>query len=214
MLLHSVSSVSAETSFAIRPSTCSHSSVAGQELCYLCHQRAQCNVPVDVSAEREAAEKEEERLLQEYQHQHDLLALAREQAKRMKCRNYNQEIASFNFQSTEKRVGAAYTTCETSVYCAHIFNPKMQKVKNEKSSEFHVSYLLKTQSIGTSMPWWAPLPSALICVPAASTDPSQTPEAAGLLLQAGQAGGWQAGPAAGPPGTPGESAVGGAATAI
>ena len=40
-----------------RPSTCSHESTAGQELCYLCHQRALRNVPVDMSKEREALEK-------------------------------------------------------------------------------------------------------------------------------------------------------------
>ena len=47
-------------------SACGHPS-AGQELCYLCHQRARMNVPVSFTEERRRREEEEDRLLQQYQ---------------------------------------------------------------------------------------------------------------------------------------------------
>ncbi|WAR07950.1 CCD81-like protein [Mya arenaria] len=51
-------------------SMCGHSN-AGQELCYLCHQRARRNVPVSFTEERRRREEEEDRLLQQYQYMKD-----------------------------------------------------------------------------------------------------------------------------------------------
>ncbi|CAI8003534.1 Coiled-coil domain-containing protein 81, partial [Geodia barretti] len=79
-----------------RPSTCSHKSSAGQELCYLCHQRALLNIPVNLSKERAAKEKTYNDTLHEYQRRHELLAMARAQADRTKRRLQDQEMASFN----------------------------------------------------------------------------------------------------------------------
>ncbi len=56
-----------------RPDTagsCGHSN-AGQELCYLCHQRARRNVPVSFTEERRQREREEDKLLQQYQNMKD-----------------------------------------------------------------------------------------------------------------------------------------------
>ncbi len=92
-----------ERHFTIRPSTCSHSSQTGQELCYLCHQRALKNIPVDVSGERQDKERRQDQLLQEYQHQKDLIALAREQTVKMVNGGYNKEIASFNLEAAETK---------------------------------------------------------------------------------------------------------------
>lgn len=47
-------------------SACEHP-FAGQELCYLCHQRAKRNVPVSFAKELKRREEEEGRLLQQYQ---------------------------------------------------------------------------------------------------------------------------------------------------
>lgn len=49
---------------------CGHSN-AGQELCYLCHQRARRNIPVSFAEERKRREEEEDRLLQQYQYMKD-----------------------------------------------------------------------------------------------------------------------------------------------
>ena len=51
-------------------SACGHPN-AGQELCYLCHQRARRNVPVSFMEERRRREDEEDRLLQQYQYMKD-----------------------------------------------------------------------------------------------------------------------------------------------
>lgn len=47
--------------------SCSHQN-AGQELCYLCHQRQKRNVPVYLSEEVKRREKEEAQILSQYQH--------------------------------------------------------------------------------------------------------------------------------------------------
>ena len=46
-------------SVASNMSECCHRSPAGQELCYLCHQRDNRNIPVDFSAERQKRIEEE-----------------------------------------------------------------------------------------------------------------------------------------------------------
>jgi hypothetical protein len=54
------------------PSTpCGHHG-AGQELCYLCHQRAKRNIPIYLHEERRIREAEEAKLLEQYQHNRDL----------------------------------------------------------------------------------------------------------------------------------------------
>lgn len=58
-------------------SSCGHG--AGQELCYLCHQRAVNNVPVSFEAERKKKEQEQDRLLQQFQHMKDTESIIREQ---------------------------------------------------------------------------------------------------------------------------------------
>ena len=60
---------------------CSHGNRAGQELCYLCHQRTQKNVPIYFTEERRRKELEQDRLLQQYQHQKDAEAILKEQVR-------------------------------------------------------------------------------------------------------------------------------------
>ena len=62
---------------------CSHGDKAGQELCYLCHQRTQKNVPIYFAEERRQRELEQDRILQQYQQQKDTEAVLQEQV----CRN-------------------------------------------------------------------------------------------------------------------------------
>ena len=55
-----------------KPATpCGHHG-AGQELCYLCHQRTKRNVPIYLHEERRIREAEEAKLLEQYQHNRDL----------------------------------------------------------------------------------------------------------------------------------------------
>lgn len=80
---------------------CSHSDKAGQELCYLCHQRSQKNIPVYFAEERRQRELEQDRLLQQYQQQKDTEAISKEQAKNFENRRYNQKVAAFNLGVSE-----------------------------------------------------------------------------------------------------------------
>ncbi len=91
-----------EVQLSSRPATCSHSASAGQELCYLCHQRALRNVPVDATKDKKDNEKHENKMLLEYQRRKDLLVLAKEQAARMKTIGFNQEMASFNLEAAQR----------------------------------------------------------------------------------------------------------------
>lgn len=80
---------------------CIHSERAGQELCYLCHQRSQKNVPVYFAEERRQRELEEDRLLQQYQRQKDSEATLKEQGKNLENRHYNQKVSAFNLGVSE-----------------------------------------------------------------------------------------------------------------
>ena len=59
-------------------SSCGHAD-AGQELCYLCHQRERRNIPVSFTEERKRREAEEDRLLQQFQYMKDTEDLLKEQ---------------------------------------------------------------------------------------------------------------------------------------
>lgn len=51
-------------------SACGHPN-AGQELCYLCHQRGRRNIPVSFNEERKRREDEEDTLLKQFQQMKD-----------------------------------------------------------------------------------------------------------------------------------------------
>lgn len=81
-------------------SSCGHAN-AGQELCYLCHQRARRNIPVSFAEERKRREEEEDRLLQQFQHMKDTESILREQANNLGKRHNNQKVAAFNLGVSE-----------------------------------------------------------------------------------------------------------------
>ncbi|XP_033113235.1 coiled-coil domain-containing protein 81-like [Anneissia japonica] len=108
----------------ISPVYCSHDN-AGQELCYLCHQRAVRNIPVNFDAERRRKEQEQDRLLQQYQHMKDTEAIIVEQAKNMSNRHHSQKVAAFNLGVSEA----------------------IKQKRKERSNEFHRSYIFNHRSI-------------------------------------------------------------------
>ncbi|XP_064628540.1 coiled-coil domain-containing protein 81-like isoform X2 [Lineus longissimus] len=81
-------------------SACGHQN-AGQELCYLCHQRERKNIPVSFTEERQRREQEEDRLLQQFQHLRDTEAILKDQAEDMARRHENQKMAAFNLGVSE-----------------------------------------------------------------------------------------------------------------
>ncbi|XP_045197677.2 coiled-coil domain-containing protein 81-like isoform X3 [Mercenaria mercenaria] len=81
-------------------SACGHPN-AGQELCYLCHQRARRNIPVSFAEERKKREDEEDRLLQQYQYMKDAENTLEDQEMMMAKRQNLQKMAAFNLGVSE-----------------------------------------------------------------------------------------------------------------
>ncbi|GFS09239.1 coiled-coil domain-containing protein 81-like [Elysia marginata] len=101
-------------------SACGHPS-AGQELCYLCHQRARMNVPVSFTEERRRREEEEERLLQQYQTMKDAEETLKDQERMYARRHDLQKISAFNYGVAEA-VQAKKKAKDTEAQRAYIFN--------------------------------------------------------------------------------------------
>ncbi|XP_039600552.1 coiled-coil domain-containing protein 81-like [Polypterus senegalus] len=101
-------------------SACVSHGRAGQELCYLCMQRAQNNVPVSFAEERQRKEKDDERVLIQYQQQKDQNELLKQQAQLLAAREQNQKVSSFNLGVSEA----------------------IRNRKNARSIDFQNSYIL------------------------------------------------------------------------
>ena len=71
--------------------SCGHYA-AGQDLCHLCHQRAKRNIPVYLHEEKRIREAEEEKLLEQYQHNRDL-----DEQKKREVHQKNFPISKFLF---------------------------------------------------------------------------------------------------------------------
>ncbi|XP_002732454.1 coiled-coil domain-containing protein 81-like [Saccoglossus kowalevskii] len=103
---------------------CGHA-LAGQELCYLCHQRDLHNIPISFEIERRRKEMEQDRLLQQFQHMKDTEAIIREQAQNFGDRHEGQKIAAFNLGVAEA----------------------IKAKKRERSVDFHRSYIFQNRPL-------------------------------------------------------------------
>ncbi|KAM9408272.1 coiled-coil domain-containing protein 81-like [Pholidichthys leucotaenia] len=84
--------------------SCSGHIQAGQELCYLCMQRAQRNVPVFLREKQQKEEKEQEKLLLLSEQLRDRKYMEEEQKKLKAQREHAKQVAAFNLQMSEKKV--------------------------------------------------------------------------------------------------------------
>ena len=82
------------------PSSCGHYG-AGQELCYLCHQRAKRNVPIYLHEEKRHKEAEEQQLLQQYQHLKDTEKQMKDESNQMIRREERAKMDAFNLGVAE-----------------------------------------------------------------------------------------------------------------
>ncbi|XP_058400508.1 coiled-coil domain-containing protein 81 isoform X1 [Diceros bicornis minor] len=80
---------------------CQDHNKAGQEMCYVCLQRAQRNSPLYCSEERRRREMEDEQLIQQYQMLKDQEALFKQQMKSLANRERNQKNAAYNLGVAE-----------------------------------------------------------------------------------------------------------------
>ncbi|XP_064605813.1 coiled-coil domain-containing protein 81-like isoform X2 [Liolophura sinensis] len=110
--------------FKAPSSACGHSN-AGQELCYLCHQRARRNIPVSFKEEIKAREEEDDRLLLQYQSMKDAEEFLKEQDKVLVRRHDLQKMSAFN-------LGVA---------------DAIKQKKNERDTEFHKSYVFQKRPL-------------------------------------------------------------------
>nr|XP_035938037.1 coiled-coil domain-containing protein 81 isoform X1 [Halichoerus grypus] len=81
--------------------TCQDHNKAGQEMCYVCLQRAQRNSPLYYSEERKRREIEDERLIQQYEILKDQEALLKHQMRSLANREQNQKNAAYNLGVAE-----------------------------------------------------------------------------------------------------------------
>uniref|UniRef100_A0A8B9JZS1 Coiled-coil domain containing 81 n=1 Tax=Astyanax mexicanus TaxID=7994 RepID=A0A8B9JZS1_ASTMX len=75
--------------------------VTVQELCYLCMQRTQRNIPLYLTEEKMKAEKEEEKVLLLAKQHKDEQFLKMEQIQQEEDREYNKKTAAFNLEIAE-----------------------------------------------------------------------------------------------------------------
>ncbi|CAF4291481.1 unnamed protein product [Rotaria socialis] len=89
------------SSSSSKPTTsCGHHG-AGQELCYLCHQRAKRNIPIYLHDEKRIREAEDAKLLEQYQHDRDLDEHKKREMALKADREEKQRIAAYNLGIAE-----------------------------------------------------------------------------------------------------------------
>ncbi|XP_078400951.1 coiled-coil domain-containing protein 81-like [Cetorhinus maximus] len=103
---------------------CSDHCRAGQELCYLCMQRALKNFPIDLSENRRRKEEEDEQILQQYQQIKDQEALFQQQCEMLAKREFNQKISAFNIGVAEAKKRRKNSKCKDS-YNGYIFQKRL-----------------------------------------------------------------------------------------
>ncbi|XP_054829918.1 coiled-coil domain-containing protein 81 [Eublepharis macularius] len=118
---------------APRPRTparlCQDHGRAGQEMCYLCMQRAQRSVPLYLNEEKRRKEKEEDRVLAQYLTLKDHDALRKQQLRALVNREQNQKIAAFNLGVAEA----------------------LRSQKREKAAELYKSYIFEKRPLSATL---------------------------------------------------------------
>ncbi|XP_067890067.1 coiled-coil domain-containing protein 81-like isoform X2 [Heterodontus francisci] len=103
---------------------CSDHCRAGQELCYLCMQRALKNSPIDLSENRRRKEEEDEQILQQYQQIKDQETLFQQQCEMLAHREFNQKISAFNVGVAEAKKRRKNSKCK-DFYNGYIFQKRL-----------------------------------------------------------------------------------------
>ncbi|XP_040278578.1 coiled-coil domain-containing protein 81 [Bufo bufo] len=105
------------------PPACLDHCRAGQELCYLCLQRAQKNIPVYFTEERKLREREEERVLQQYQHMKDQEAILKSQLEAHVNREEREKDAAYN-KGVAEAIRNGRNARSTEFYRSYIFQKR------------------------------------------------------------------------------------------
>ncbi|KAM9220951.1 coiled-coil domain-containing protein 81 isoform 1-T1 [Dugong dugon] len=117
---------------------CQDHSKAGQEMCYVCLQRAQRNSPLYYSEERKRREREDERLIQQYQLLKEQEAVFKQQMKSLATREQNQKNAAYNLGVAEairnhkNEKPEFYKSC---IFDKRPLSPEINALKKEEYSQ-------------------------------------------------------------------------------
>ncbi|XP_028296776.1 coiled-coil domain-containing protein 81-like isoform X2 [Gouania willdenowi] len=125
---------------------CSDHTRAGQELCYLCMQRAQRNVPLYLREQQQVEEKAQEKLLLLKEQQNDRLFMEEQQTKLKEQRKHAKQVATFNLQASETREKNHFPACPNSfVFPARPLTPprKIQQQRYMNDLQTQISKQLK-----------------------------------------------------------------------
>ncbi|CAO2613851.1 Coiled-coil domain-containing protein 81 [Lemmus lemmus] len=111
---------------------CQDHNKAGQEMCYVCLQRAQRNFPLYYGDERRRRDMDDERLMQQYQILKDQEAFFKNQVKSMAAREQNQKNAAYNLGVAEAIRNHRNEKPELAAQRAQYLKEKMEETQYYK----------------------------------------------------------------------------------
>ncbi|XP_074073163.1 coiled-coil domain-containing protein 81 [Macrotis lagotis] len=119
---------------------------AGQEMCYVCLQRSQRNVPVYCNEERKRKEIEDDRIIQQYQMLKDQESIYKNQAKNLAIREQNQKNAAYNLGVAEAI--RSHKGEKPEFYKSYIFDkrPLSPDINSAKQEEYSQGLLKQMES--------------------------------------------------------------------
>lgn len=125
---------------------CQDHNKAGQEMCYVCLQRAQRNFALYYGDEKRRREIEDERLMQQYQIAKDQEAFFKSQMKSMATREQNQKNAAYNLGVAEAI--RSHKNEKPDFYKSFLFDkrPLSPEINAFKQEEYSQSLLKQMES--------------------------------------------------------------------
>ncbi|KAK2501291.1 hypothetical protein MC885_014476 [Smutsia gigantea] len=119
---------------------------AGQEMCYVCLQRAQRNSPLYYSEERQKSEREDEHLIQQYQMLKDQEAFFKHQMRSLASREQSKKNAAYNLGVAE--AVRVHKNEKPAFYKSFLFDkrPLSPEVNAFKQEEYSQSLLKQMEN--------------------------------------------------------------------
>ncbi|XP_067298460.1 coiled-coil domain-containing protein 81-like [Pseudorasbora parva] len=115
---------------------------AGQELCYVCMQRAQRNLPFCRAEESRRDEQQQQRLIMFHQHQKDLQYFQREEVDRERKRDDCQKVAAFNLGMAEAQRHRKAAACSQS-QGSYIFTGRASSADGLQQRHFMMELMME-----------------------------------------------------------------------
>ncbi|EDV19943.1 uncharacterized protein TRIADDRAFT_61593 [Trichoplax adhaerens] len=114
---------------------CPHHGQAGQELCYLCHQREAKNVQISYAKEKAQMDRDYDTILQKYQQQQDAERITKELAKDKAYRDYIKQLSEYNLKAADVKKKALKENASGTPKM--ILNRAVTPLPYEKQKQYH-----------------------------------------------------------------------------